>query len=619
MSRPEDERVKIPALLHLTRLGYQYVSLKENAYDGDTDIFVDVFRDAVCRLNDYSFSDAEINTMLQDFKQVLDTEDLGKQFYNYLLKGYNGVTLIDFNHPERNTWQIATELPCVNGQDEFRPDITILINGIPLAFIEVKRPNNKDGIQAEYDRMNRRVQNRKFRRFINMTQLMVFSNNGEYDDNEAVPLEGAYYATIGYEKLFFSHFREEDDSIFTRVAPLDETIESKILTDTNLVTIKSAPDYQTNTSPMTPTHRMLTSLFSKDRLLFLLRYGLAYVERTDDNGIKHLEKHVMRYPQIFATKAIEEKLNHNDKHGVIWHTQGSGKTALAYFNVRYLTDYYQKQGIIAKFYFIVDRLDLLKQTADEFRARGLHVDTVESKEDFTKAIGQTGEANASGELSITVVNIQKFSTDSISRPSDYNVNVQRVYFMDEAHRSYNPKGSFLSNLLSSDREAVMIALTGTPLIGDGYNTKDVFGAYIHKYYYNRSIKDGYTLRLIREGIRTEYRTQLQGILESIKALKGSIDRKDLYAHPAYVRDLVKYIVEDFRRSRIALGDSSIGGMIVCDSSEQAREVFHQLEDYDLTAALILHDQDDKETREKEVDHFKKGTIDCAYIIDEKEL
>lgn len=259
MSRPEDERVKIPALLHLTRLGYQYVSLKENAYDGDTDIFVDVFRDAVCRLNDYSFSDAEINTMLQDFKQVLDTEDLGKQFYNYLLKGYNGVTLIDFNHPERNTWQIATELPCVNGQDEFRPDITILINGIPLAFIEVKRPNNKDGIQAEYDRMNRRVQNRKFRRFINMMQLMVFSNNGEYDDNEAVPLEGAYYATIGYEKLFFSHFREEDDSIFTRVAPLDETIESKILTDTNLVTIKSAPDYQTNTSPMTPTHRMLLS------------------------------------------------------------------------------------------------------------------------------------------------------------------------------------------------------------------------------------------------------------------------------------------------------------------------------------------------------------------------
>lgn len=189
--------------------------------------------------------------------------------------------------------------------------------------------------------------------------------------------------------------------------------------------------------------------------------------------------------------------------------------ALIAFSRLYMFLHYQKQGIIAKFYFIVDRLDLLKQAADEFRARCLHVDTVDSKEDFTKAIGQTGEANASGELSITVVNIQKFSTDSISRPSDYNVNVQRVYFMDEAHRSYNPKGSFLSNLLSSDREAVMIALTGTPLIGEGYNTKDVFGAYIHKHYYNRSIKDGYTLRLIREGIRTEYGTKLQGVLESI--------------------------------------------------------------------------------------------------------
>ena len=78
MSRPEDERVKIPALLHLTRLGYQYVSLKENAYDGDTDIFVDAFRDAVCCLNSRSFSEVEINALLQDFKQILDAEDLGQ-------------------------------------------------------------------------------------------------------------------------------------------------------------------------------------------------------------------------------------------------------------------------------------------------------------------------------------------------------------------------------------------------------------------------------------------------------------------------------------------------------------------------------------------------------------
>ena len=79
--------------------------------------------------------------------------------------------------------------------------------------------------------------------------------------------------------------------------------------------------------------------------------------------------------------------------------KGSGKTALAYFNVRYLTDYYQKRHTIAKVYFIVDRLDLLKQARDEFVARGLHVDVVNSKEEFTAAIGQTGDTGASGELS----------------------------------------------------------------------------------------------------------------------------------------------------------------------------------------------------------------------------
>ena len=64
----------------------------------------------------------------------------------------------------------------------------------------------------------------------------------------------------------------------------------------------------------------------------------------------------MRYPQLFATKAIERKLEEGIKKGIIWHTQGSGKTALAFYNVKHLTDYYQNKGIVPKFYFIVDRL-----------------------------------------------------------------------------------------------------------------------------------------------------------------------------------------------------------------------------------------------------------------------
>ena len=631
MPHNENSRVKIPALVHFTRLGYTYLSLKEYAgsdlIDEDTNIFVDLLCVAINRINGTEYSIEDTKKIVSELKIVLENDDLGRAFYSILLNGYNGIKLIDFDdvQGERNSYSVVTELTYKNGTDEFRPDIIPLINGIPLAFIEVKKPNNKNGIKAEYDRMNTRVRNKKFRRFINLTQIMVFSNNSPYDDNEVIPLEGAFYAASSYEKLFFSHFREEDLQLISSVSATDEETENFILKDNNLVSIKYTPEYETNSAIDTPTNSIITSLFSYSRILTILKYAIAYVEKTDDNGITHLEKHLMRYPQLFATKAIEDKLNQGVKNGIIWHTQGSGKTALAFYNVRYLTDYYQKQGIIAKFYFVVDRLDLLTQAANEFRARGLQVEEIDSKDDFIKNIQTTGTTNNTGKATITVVNIQKFSKESIAKKSDYAVNVQRVYFLDEAHRSYKPTGSFLANLLSSDREAVMIALTGTPLIGtiyddDGkpiagkkYDSKAVFGNYIHKYYYNRSIADGYTLKLIREGISTTYKKKMQEALESIEMLKGSLQRKELYAHPAYVTPLVEYITDDFRKSRIAINDNTIGGMIVCDSSEQAKEVYKNMQETEYTSALILHDVDDKETRQGYVSDFKKGSLDFLIV------
>ena len=613
----EDTRVKIPALVHLTRLGYQYLSLKK--YDrtkivSETNIFKDLLQDAINHINQCTIPDQDMERLLNELTIKLSNDDLGRAFYQILLEGINGLRLIDLEDLSRNSYHVVTEFTYQNGDDEFRPDITLLINGIPLAFIEVKKPNNREGIIAEHNRIQTRFANPAFRRFANITQLMVFSNNMEYDDTEVEPIEGAFYASTSYQKAFFNRFREEDPNIHTAISPIASAMEDEILRDNNLVSIKGTPEYAMNLEPTTPTNRILTSLFSRKRFSKILKYGFAYVERTDKNGIKTLQKHVMRYPQFFATLAIEKKLNSGVKNGIIWYTQGSGKTALAFHNVRYLRDYYQRQGKIAKFYFIVDRLDLLTQASEEFTARGLHVDKVNSKEDFIKNIRTIGNDNLSGQDSITVVNIQKFSAESISRKADYDVNVQRIYFLDEAHRSYNPKGSFLANLMNSDREAVMIALTGTPLIGDGYNTKDVFGDYIHKYYYNRSIADGYTLKLIREGIRTEYRTKIQSVLDELETRKGALKKKDVYAHPKYVQALVEYIVDDFKRSRIALADNTIGGMIVCDSSDQARNVEEELNNYpDISHVLILHDVDDKETRRTHQEDFKKGTIDLLVV------
>ena len=611
MIHNENSRVKIPALVHLTRLGYRYIKQKDcsGAYCPKTNIFKGILRDSINRLNGTALTEADVDSLVEELAIKLNTDDLGRAFYKILLSGFNGLRLIDLEDESRNSYHVVTELTYQNGEDEFRPDITLLVNGLPLAFIEVKKPNNRDGIIAEHTRMNKRFAKKVFRRFVNITQIMVFSNNMEYDDNDVDPIEGAFYASSSYEKLFFNRFREEDSTIHSSVRPVDSNIEETILMDNNLVTIKGTEEYALNIGEHTPTNRMLTSLFTHSRFNMFLKYGFAYVER-----IKTLQKHIMRYPQFFATLAIEKKLDAGVKHGIIWHTQGSGKTALAFHNVRYLRDYFQRQGKVAKFYFVVDRLDLLTQASEEFAARGLHVEKVNSKEDFIRNIKTIGTSNNSGEDSITVVNIQKFTEESVARKSDYDVDVQRIYFLDEAHRSYKPNGSFLANLMASDRDAVMIALTGTPLIGDGYNTKDVFGEYIHKYYYNRSIADGYTLKLIREGIKTEYRTKMQTILESLETEKGSLSKKDVYAHPKYVSALVEYIVEDFKHSRIALGDNTIGGMIVCDSSPQAVKIEEELDKYpELTHELILCDVEDKETRRGYQEDFKKGKIDLLVV------
>ena len=620
MGRPEDSRVKIPALVHFTRLGYTYMSIKDKEcnvdYDGDTNIFYSQFLSAVNRINQTELTLEDAKKIIGELKIKLDNDDLGKSFFKILQSGIDGIKLIDFSDitGTKNDYTVVTELPYENGDDNFRPDIVVLINGMPLSFIEVKRQNNREGILTERSRMERRFGNKIYRRFVGITQFTVFSNNNEYDDSDIEPIQGAFYASSSYKRMFFSKFREQrEDELKADMQSIVTETEEFVLSDNNLIAIKGTPEYVSSLSEKSPTNRIITSLYTKERLLFLLKYGICYKTTTNKDGITEIEKHIMRYPQLFATLAIRDKLREGVRKGVIWHTQGSGKTALAYSNVQFLTDYFSKEeGKIAKFYFIVDRLDLAEQAKNEFEARGLKVKLIKDKEAFITDITNPGESNTSGKVTMTVINIQKFSKESVTKPSDYNVDVQRVYFLDEAHRSYNPTGSFLANLMASDRDAVQIALTGTPLIGDGYNTKDVFGNYIHKYYYNQSIADGYTLKLIREEIETTYKNQLNATLDQI-VRQGSIAKKNLYAHPKFVEKMVDYIIQDFEEGRTAL-DSSIGAMIVCDSSEQAREVDRQLKRFSAyTHALVLHDEGTKQDRKTDQEEFKKGNIDILVV------
>ena len=485
MAFNEDTRVKIPAILTLTRLGYKYLSLKGANIDEETNIFLDIFAESIKKINS-DVSDDDIKRLLQDIRLELDNDDLGRKFYERLLNT-SAIKLIDFENFENNTFNVVTELPCRKDDEEFRPDITLLINGMPLCFIEVKKPHNREGIIAERNRMNVRFQNKKFKKFINISQIMMFSNNLEYDSESITPVHGAFYGTTSTSKAFFNCFREEDgelERLTTKLKPLKDEVENYILKDTNNTVIKHSPEFATNKQITTPTNRLLLSLFSLERLKYFLQYAIVYVERKDKKDNITLEKHIMRYPQFFATKAIQNKLDKDIKKGIIWHTQGSGKTALAYYNIKILKDYFAKKGIIPKFYFIVDRLDLKAQAEKEFKSRGLTVHTVNSKSELeTELENEKGAiSNTKGTNEITVINIQKIPSDVTVKPSDYNVKIQRIYFIDEAHRSYKPTGCYFANLMTMDKSAIFISLTGTPLLGGKTRTasKDLWGDYIHQ-------------------------------------------------------------------------------------------------------------------------------------------
>ena len=639
MAFNENSRVKIPALLHLMKLGYTYIPLREQIRREDTNIFESIFLESLQKINPNA-QEEELKRVLDEVSLELDYEDIGEKFYQRLT-ATSGIKLIDFKNFNNNSFHVTTELICKNGDEEFRPDITLLVNGMPLAFVEVKKPHNKEGVLAERRRINTRFKQKHFRKFANATQLMVFSNNMEYEDGIVEPVFGAFYATSAYADLHFNYFREDADyPVKQELLVLSNELENFVLKDNNLLVIKHSPEFKTNKEAYTPTHRMLTSLFSRERLAFLLRYSIAYVR--EENG---LQKHIMRYPQVFATMAIAAKLEEGKTKGIIWHTQGSGKTALAFYNVKHLTDYYQKKQIIPKFYFIVDRLDLLIQASNEFAKRGLKVNKINSRQEFIADLKVVGAIhNDSGQAEITVVNIQKFSEDStVPEDIEYDINTQRIFFLDEAHRSYNPKGNYLANLINSDKNAVKIALTGTPLLKEvakEYDSKLLFGNYIHKYYYNRSIADGYTLSLIREEIEGSFKMEMKEVIEQIKVLKGDIKASDVYADRRFAQGLLDYIAKDLANFRDYWRDETLGGMVVCDSSKQAKVLFQLFEERygeqeirvqnlamaaepsvpygdrrkeKLTAALILHDENDKQIRKDLIEAFKSGKIDILFV------
>ncbi|MEJ8611878.1 DEAD/DEAH box helicase family protein [Helicobacter pylori] len=363
------------------------------------------------------------------------------------------------------------------------------------------------------------------------------------------------------------------------------------------------------------------------------------------NVLKELQKHYGTNP------------NPKDPlKGIIWHTQGSGKTALTYHLTKLIRDFFSPLGKKTKFYFIVDRLDLLEQAKNEFLKRGLCVHEAENKEDLSKKLKSSSVfENPQGNDEIIVVNIQKFKAPNEEKDPNEDLsnsapkeiisktelqesiqnshNLQRVFIIDEAHRSYDPKGCFYANLIECDKTAIKIALTGTPLLEDNAQdkaTKKTFGNYLHTYSYAESIKDRHTLKLQLEIIEKSYKEKLQKIYrllqESITIEDIEVKKERIFNHERYIKEILYYIIRDLLFFRLGNNDENLKAMVICFSSTQAKLAnlfFNEVQEKvlqenpnlkilnKLKSILILHDE--QEVKEK-IYSFKHEDTDIVFVF-----
>ncbi|MGL2748838.1 HsdR family type I site-specific deoxyribonuclease [Helicobacter pylori] len=647
----EITRVQVPALIHLAELGYDFIPAKNKPnLDTATNILTDSFTQAFERLNPNPTKNAQ--ETLAEMKKRLNYDDLGKSFYEYLLKSENQI--IDFDNPNNNLYEMMTELP----YKSFRPDITLFINGLPLVNIEVKQPYAEKGIKEEKFRHIQRYENPENKVFYNLAQIWLFSDNLPY--NEKNPDQGVFYST-SYSPIF-QRFIEANKLDITPPPPENhqndqnhqnhrslEEIQKSVLNEFNL----KDTDTQESSKDAT-TNPLLTSFCSHKRLCFILKYGISFLQEKSE-----FKKHIWRYAQMFASlnvlKELQKHYEMNPKDplkGIIWHTQGSGKTALTYHLTKLIRDFFSRSSLNkkTKFYFIVDRLDLLEQAKNEFLKRGLCVHEAENKEDLSQKLKNSRVFEGpQGNDEIIVVNIQKFKSpneDPSSAPKEIisktelqeaakdSHDLQRVFIIDEAHRSYDPKGCFYANLIECDKTAIKIALTGTPLLEDNAQdkaTKKTFGNYLHTYSCAESIKDRHTLKLQLEIIEKSYKEKLQEIYrlllqESITIEGIEVKKETIFNHERYIKEILYYIIRDLLFFRLGNNDENLKAMVVCFSSDQAKLanlLFNEVQEKvlqenpnlrilkKLQSSLILHDE--QEVKEK-IHSFKHEDTDIVFVF-----
>jgi len=347
------------------------------------------------------------------------------------------VRLINWKQPEKNDFALAEEVT-LKGNQERRPDIVLYVNGIAVGVLELKRSTVSigDGIRQLLSN-----QQPEFNQWFFSTVQFVFAGNNT---------DGLKYGTIGTEEKYFLRWKEDGED------------NSRYKLD-----------------------KYLLKICRKDRLIELMHDFVLF-----DGGIKKLP----RVHQYFAIKAAQKHACSHES-GIIWHTQGSGKSIIMVLLAKWILE----NNPAARVAIITDRDELDKQINGVFNDAGEDIYRTRSGRDL---IAQLGQAKPRLLCSLVhkfgrkdVDDFEAFIRDLKAQPSH---TVGEVFvFVDECHRTQSGKLNETMKAMMPD--AVFIGFTGTPLLKkDKKTTLEVFGGYIHTYKFDEAVEDGVVLDLIYE-------------------------------------------------------------------------------------------------------------------------
>ena len=563
------------------QLEYQYLGNLEKV-EGNSNVNEPLLKAYLSKKN---YSDVLITKALFDFKKVViintgdDLYQANKNVYSMLRYGVpvkeeagqnkETVRLIDWKNPQENDFAIAEEVT-IKGQHDKRPDIVIYVNGIALGVLELKRStvSVSEGIRQNNDNQKHLF----IKPFYTTIQLVMAGQD----------VEGLRYAAIDTTEKYYLKWKEvseefnpDDTYLLELTKPLREQADQA----NNLL------------------DKHIIEMLNKPRLLEILHDFVVF-----DRG----QKKLCRHNQYFGLKAAQERIRLKEG-GIIWHTQGSGKSLTMVWLTKWIREYNPNARVL----IITDRTELDKQIEKVFK--GIDEDIVRTKSgaDLIEKLNDT-KPWLMCSLIHKFGNKEEADYDSYledlknSLPKDFKPKGDFYVFVDECHRTQNlGKGSKNSlnqamRLILGDK-ALFIGFTGTPLMNvDKKKSIEVFGTYIHTYKFNEAVKDGVVLDLRYEArdieqkitssdkIDTWFESKTKGLTDfaktELKQKWGTI--KKVFSSVGRLNKIVADVLMDMEtRERLQNGRGN--ALLVSDSIYNACRFYQLFQEAGFTRCAII--------------------------------